>query len=379
MNKEYINKIHNIDENYNEILSKTKGGKVVMKRRILNIVAIFIIVILVGTMSSKIYAKRQWDIEFKEYQNRDYGFASTAIANGYVKNIDMDYVYQDDIGVKVNSLIVTDDHFESELSFKFSQDKEVSSRDFIFGFVVYDENQIYAFQNRNFLDNRKTKFDLNYFKCLHRELGIEYDKNDIFGLNLISSLGIDRVSASNNEIVSRIELEAIKEFPKSKKVYIRVFDLGFTMIDFEEDGKPNDIEEFNLSEDNEWIFEIEVPEQMYNRKTTNLKLEQEIPDFELTKATITETKLVLQGTMKGLEDFIMAGKDSTDPNWGDTLSHKAYITDSDGNEYLSHNFGTNGEKDGFHADFDLNKFENDELYLHVKVDDEEVVRKLVKN
>ena len=151
------------------------------------------------------------------------------------------------------------------------------------------------------------------------------------------------------------------------------------MIDFEEGGKPNDIEEFNLSGDNEWIFEIEVPEQMYNRETTNLKLEQEIPDFELTKATITETKLVLQGTMKGLEDFIMAGKDSTDPNWGDTLSHKAYITDSDGNEYFSHNFGTNGEKDGFHADFDLNKFENDELYLHVKVDREEVVRKLVKN
>ena len=378
MNKEYISKIHNIDTNYNEILSKTKGAGS-MKKKILNIAAIFIVVIIVGTMSGTIYAKRQWDIQFKEYQNRDYGFASTAIANGYVENVDMDYVYQDDIGVKVNSLIVTDDHFESELSFKIPQDKEISSEDFIFGFVVYDDDNIYAFSNRNYLDERKTKFDLNYFKCLHRELGIEYDKNDIFGLNLISSLGINRVSASNNEIVSRIELEAIKEFPKSKKIYIRVFDLGFTMIDFEEGGKPNDIEEFNLSGDNEWIFEIEVPEQMYNRETTNLKLEQEIPDFELTKATITETKLVLQGTMKGLEDFIMAGKDSTDPNWGDTLSHKAYITDSDGNEYLSHNFGTNGEKNGFHADFDLNKFENNELYLHVKVEDEEVVRKLVKN
>ena len=377
MNKEYISKIHNIDTNYNEILSKTKGAGS-MKKKILNIAAIFIVVIIVGTMSGTIYAKRQWDIQFKEYQNRDYGFASTAIANGYVENVDMDYVYQDDIGVKVNSLIVTDDHFESELSFKIPQDKEISSEDFIFGFVVYDDDNIYAFSNRNYLDERKTKFDLNYFKCLHRELGIEYDKNDIFGLNLISSLGINRVSASNNEIVSRIELEAIKEFPKSKKIYIRVFDLGFTMIDFEEGGKPNDIEEFNLSGDNEWIFEIEVPEQMYNRETTNLKLEQEIPDFELTKATITETKLVLQGTMKGLEDFIMAGKDSTDPNWGDTLSHKAYITDSDGNEYLSHNFGTNGEKNGFHADFDLNKYENEELYLHVKVDDEEVVEKLIK-
>lgn len=383
MNKEYLDKIHNIDENYNKIFSKIEG-KNKIKNKLFNIAAIFIIVILVGTMSTNIYAKRKWDIQFKEYQDRDYGFANVAVSNGYIESIDMNYVYQNNIGVKVNSLIITDDHFESDIEFLFPKNMEISSDNFNYGYAIYDDSKnMYAFSERLFMDGTKTKFDVNYLKCLYKELGIKYDKNDIFGIGLsgISKMGTKIVKSQDKEIISKINLESIKGFPKSKKIYIRVFDVGYTMIDRDKDGKINDIEEFNISKDGEWIFELEVPEQMYNRQSISLNLESDIPNFELIKATATETKLVIQCKMNKIDEFIMNGKDMDSSIFDDILSHKLYITDNDGNEYYFYNFGTLKGKDCFYLDFNLNKItlEGKDLFLHVKIDDDEFVRKLYTN
>ena len=39
-----------------------------MRKRTFNIVTTFLIVIIIGVTSSQIYAKIQWDIQFKEYK-----------------------------------------------------------------------------------------------------------------------------------------------------------------------------------------------------------------------------------------------------------------------------------------------------------------------
>ena len=110
--KEYTEKMNNMNLNYEAILSKQKKGGMKMKfkkKKILNIAAMFIAVILVGVLSTQIYAKIQWDIEFKEYENRQYetgaGSVNEVIKAGYTEDIKMDYIAQDGIRVKVNALM----------------------------------------------------------------------------------------------------------------------------------------------------------------------------------------------------------------------------------------------------------------------------------
>ena len=183
--KEYTEEIYNIDSNYEAILSRNKKGVSKMKRykkKVLNIAAMFIAVILVGVLSTQIYAKIQWDIEFKEYQNREYatgsGIIQQAIESGYNEVIDMGYVKQDGISAKVDSLILSDDHFEANIHFIFDEGIQLNSETFEFGFAVYDdENNIYGISERTYQDDKKNPYG-NYRKYIYEDLGVKYNKKD---------------------------------------------------------------------------------------------------------------------------------------------------------------------------------------------------------
>ena len=54
--KEYLENVHNKNSNYKQILSKEKGVRN-MRRKILNVAAIFLVIILTGVISTQIYAK----------------------------------------------------------------------------------------------------------------------------------------------------------------------------------------------------------------------------------------------------------------------------------------------------------------------------------
>ena len=86
---EYMEQINNMETNYKKIISKKKGV-VKMKKKILNIAAVFLTVIILGVASTQIYAKIQWDIQFKEYQNREVMEAKANIE----ELINMEYEFQ---------------------------------------------------------------------------------------------------------------------------------------------------------------------------------------------------------------------------------------------------------------------------------------------
>ena len=179
--KEYLESKYNKEENYKKILSHEKGV-INMKRKILNIAAIFLVIIIAGVLSTQIYAKIKWNIEFKEYQQLPSKEAIGTLAEikkeGYSEVLNIDYLTQDGIGVKINSILLTDDCLDIDLTFKFDKNIEVDSEMFDFGYSIYYENKnIYAVSSRIHMGTNE-KVD-NTARFLYEELGIEYDKKDI--------------------------------------------------------------------------------------------------------------------------------------------------------------------------------------------------------
>ena len=201
------------EKNYDAIISKIKEGSPMKnkskKHKILNIAAIFIVAIVVASLAPSIYAKIQWNIQFKEYQNREYetgsGTIKEAEESGYGQEVDMEYITQDGIGVKVDSIMITDDYFKANINFKFAEGIEVNSNTFAFGIAVYDEQKkVYGISTRMHLGT-KQKYDY-YTTNMYKEIGIEYNKKDVYAIQLSDEKqgGIVSVDEENRNIISRI-------------------------------------------------------------------------------------------------------------------------------------------------------------------------------
>lgn len=356
--KEYIESKNNKQYNYDQILLKVEGVSKMNSVRIKfrRAITVLAAIVIIAVVTPQVYAKIQWNIEFQEYQNRDYesGFGVLNDSN-FSEEVDMDYIYQNGIKVKVDSLLITDDKFKTNINFEFDENINVPSREFAFSYAVYDENNnIYEIFSRTHKDQKRDKIT----PYIYEELGIKYDKKNAYANQLSTSSSFGNIEAHDRNIISEIEIRTIKEFPKSKKIFIRIFDLGYTMYDisYDEANRPklNSAETFTIS-DCEWIFEIDVPEKFYERTTTNLKLKEEIPGVKISKLAITESGLVVEGIFEGSNDIISAGKDMESNKWSDVLKNLLYITDGEDNYYIQISLGTDTEKDSINATFNVNK------------------------
>ena len=330
-------------------------------RKFSNVLATLILGLLIIGAGTGIYAKRQWDIQYKEYQSREYeiGFTTVKDANdsGYTENIDMDYIFQDNIGAKVNSLLITDNYFESKIQFQFPEDLQLNTETFTYGFAIYDEdNNIYAINIRPHWGDLQ-KYD-PYPKSLCKELGTIFPATF-----LADGGGANPIEATEQSILTKIKLTSTVGFPKSKKLYIRVFDLGYHMYELlDETTLENEMENFDIT-DSEWIFEIDVPEKFYERKTTILKLENDIPNLEIDKITVSEINLIVEAN---INDFTKTINDVDLQNQADFRNQLINITDENGNVYYEKSEGLVASGDLIRMQFDINKkaFEDNQFYLN---------------
>lgn len=386
--KDYILKeVHNKDINYNKILSKSKGDGNMNTtiKKVLSIACVFIGLILVCTVSTNIYAQIKWNAEFKEFQNRPLleakGTLNEAKDSDYAEVINMDYITQDGISVKVDSLLITDDCFDANISFKFANDIIVNSQTFSYGYAIYDENKnLYGILTRMHLGSNE-KYDKTT-PFIYEEIGIKYNKNDIYAVQLADSSGISYIEVNESErsITTSLTLKASnKNFPKSKKIYIRIFDLGYPMIEFDSNThQAINMEDFKLS-NAEWVFEIDIPEKFYNRETFELKLANDIPNFEVTKITLTESGLVLKFKSKQYMDLISNGKDMKGNEFAEARETMLNITDIDGNIYQDIGGGTTGEPNEFKMSIDAGKKDLDKkLFLNYTIDGKKYTSELIK-
>lgn len=350
------------------------SDKFMNKRKILNAITVLsLIIILIGT-GTIIYAKKQWNVQFENYLNREYEIASTTLKeaynSGYAENIEMDYIFQDEIGVKINSLLMTDNYLETNLQFEFPENLQLNTKTFTFGYAIYDENNnIYAITFRPHWGNPVKHFF--YPENLCKELSIDFPAE-----YLSDASGIDNIEANKPIIISKLHLSSTIGFPKSQKLYIRIFDLGYHMQETIDDSTlKNEYEDFCIS-NSEWIFEIEVPEKFYERKLKLLKLENDIPDLNIDKITLNEVNLTIEAVINNLSETI----DDIDlRNQADFRNSLINITDETGKIYFEKTNGLSFQKDLIRMQFEINKniFDNHQLYLNFNYNGNQYSSKLI--
>jgi len=343
-------------------------------RKVLNVAAVVLVICLAVTYVPQAYAKIKWEIEYREFKKRavSYGYSSVreAMENGYEENVDMDYVYKDGIGLKVSKLMISDTDFLAEIKMKIDESVPIATEEmFNYGYAIYDDNNnIYHVCEPIEIGNAK---DLTYFKKLYKELGIKYDDNYISKIQIADSSSSGGIqSAQNRELTTEIKLTSSTGFPKSRKLYIRVFNIFNMLIETGKDengrNKIVDIEKLQIS-DNEWIIEIDVPEKFYERETIELELKEEVPGVNLVKAVITDTKMSVQiGKNEKLLEIIEKGMKQEFDEFRKNINDNFHIEDEKGTVYTcleTDTFATNSYG-GVNGSFYINKESKPEkLYL----------------
>ena len=354
--KEFLESTYDREKNYNSICSKIKGG-IDMKKKILNIVAVLLIVLVTGVTAKSVYAKIAWHIEYKEYENRNVITRTLAIdENNYSENLNMDYVYQDAIGIKIKSLMITNDYFKLDMDIKLNED---INKDMIsYGYAIYDENNnIYEVSESPKSEKKVSakKIIRTYTKKLYQELGA--DSN---------FLTINQMGKNNSGIV----LMSTNGFPQSKKLYIRIFDVGYTTYKYDDTHKKIIGYEENCLSDSEWQFEIDVPEKFYKRTTVELVPSKEVKGIVINKAELTETALIMKVNINNFVDFLMSGRDMETEEFNKSSGAAFYISDGDGNIYTASSIGTTQNKDEISARFGIGKDALDKkIFLNVSLND----------
>ena len=252
---------------------------------------------------------------------------------------------QDGIGIKINSILLTDDCLDFDITFKFNEEINVDSKNFSFGYAVYDENKnIYNIQPRLFSKNKEN----NKISFIYKELGLNYDTKSATAQQFsdIATQQITGVSEANRTIDFNLTLRAKDKFPQSKTIYIKIFDLGYTMSDIENENNELTIknsEDFNLSKA-KWNLEIEVPKKFYERNTTELTTKNNIPGIDIENILISETGMTIKFKSKEYDKIVKSGIDMEAENFQKQISEILSITDKEGNTYKVSNSGTTQEK-----------------------------------
>ena len=178
--------------------------------RILATVAM-LLVVFVGIPN--VYAYIKWNAEFTEFMEMPREtITGTKIDEELV---DMGYIEKGGIKARVESLTASDDEIRIKLAFEFDEGIEVNSRTFTYSYAVYDENHnVYTLYNSS-MNTKRDKVP----ELIYRELGVKYDKNDVYAILFANSNSMKNISAENRKIVNEIQLSSLKGFPKARKIY----------------------------------------------------------------------------------------------------------------------------------------------------------------
>lgn len=314
------------------------------KKLSLNRVAVIIIVLLiiiVGGVQSKNIIQNFTD------RNPVYiiNSISEAITNGYVENLNMEYIYSDGVGLKINSFSMSENDINIMLDFKLNDKTRLNGENLDYAYILYNEN--------NEVYHVKQGTNTNLIKEFIKKNNIKLKDNDIEP-HCISGQNTYITRTDNNIVISSL-MSAKDYFPKAKKLYIKVVGIGYK----NEKGK------YKALSNSEWNIELNVPEKFYSESAIEYKLKDKINGINLEKMFTSNTSTTFTATIK---DFNVGANNSIS------------IIDENGKEYASQGKTFDGvNKDRIICQFPINKtMVTNKMYLKININGMEHIIELIQ-
>lgn len=284
-----------------------------------------------------------------EYENRNATYIvesiSDAIENGYVENLNMDYIYSDGVGFKVDSLIMSDSDIDIQFNFDISDEVNLDVPYMQYAYILYNENNEIYYIGGSYNNNFLLKF--------RWEKGIKLVNGEI--PTYWSSSHSQYLTYTKNNVVVNESITAKDSFPKAKRLFVRVYGIGY---------EDDETSKYKKITDSVWDVEIDIPEKFYSATRIEYEFAEDVSGVNLQQCFVTDTSMVFSAYIKGIN-----GKKIP------------VLVDEDGNEYASSNgcyyYGTDGNI--ISEKFPITKSKLPEkMYIKAEVDGEEKVMELIQ-
>lgn len=226
----------------------------------IGLVACLFIILTTGVVFSK-------DIEeyIKSFFTNSNEAIEKAVEEGFVQNEDMDFVYDNNVGIKLNSLIL--DALNLNISFMFETELE----------------NIKSIRFNNFsLKNEKNK-------VIYRS-EFKYEDN-IENVPMYSSFSWKHLPTRINEknIVDSILIGLRPENSEINEIFFEIKSLDIIYLD----GRQETI-------NGDWKFNIYISEEMKNFENINFEIESANEYIESATATLSPTGMIIKMNLKNI-------------------------------------------------------------------------------
>jgi len=240
---------------------KEKSTTIIMLKR----VAVFILCIGIVTATT-VYAKDIINFITSIFTNSTPGI-DKAVDNGYVQNVDMDFITYNDVGVKVDYLLMDDKNLDISFVYKY-----------------YDES---APIDSITFSNLTIKDEQNNLLCFMSD-----NSSDLTGINNIIGASVKSVTKPifiDNTTVRESILASSEKFPNSQELYIEITNMALTMN--------NEIKYI----DGNWSFSINIDDKLVTRNSYEFS-STDNPYIDNIKTSITATSLSIELQLNTLFD-----------------------------------------------------------------------------
>lgn len=243
----------------------------------------------------------------------------SAVENGYVQNINMDYIYDNDIGVKVDALVLDDTNLDISFIYNYQGKEQIDSLQ-LYEYTIKDEDEniLYEFNNelksnfvypiyvsrynetvliendiykdsivytsKHFPNIKKLKLGIKKFKVIHN------DNSNIISGNWNIEINLDnKITSSNSEFYSVCDNEYLNNSKIELTETALKIKLGFkTKLD---EQIFNDRENIILRDSNDKCYYYKFSDMKYIDNVSELYLEYDIGKYF---SNIEELKLIIK-------------------------------------------------------------------------------------
>lgn len=274
----------------------------------------------------------------------------TAVNEGYVANVNTEYQTAEGIEISVESLIMDDFNFAMNFDVKLSEGYNIDEfeRVELSDLMITDETGKIVFNTKDSMTEIESGYTGSY--------------------SMLST------KKSDNEFTISLSATGNTEaFPKSKHLTVKFTKL--TTSQYVNEQRQDTVYEGN------WIFEVDVPEEFYNRESIIYKVKscsEEGIDINQVTAVVSNTafKLSIPEILTDKIDYALLKTDTVESIYDRIALQKEYVETEDGKrfEIAARSDGDGGysvPEEGnkitnYHQTFNLTQYDaTDEITVHI--------------